>query len=361
MKKICLLIGVLVFAGTFAAVAVKQPKSQSYNIYFGNTHAHSNYSGDIAIFRGKKGLSLDPKNSAEWHFALAKENGYDFYCVTDHSQYPEYTLEAFADVKAQSEKATDAKFVGIRGYEHSENNGPDGTGHMNVYNSDTYLSALDDEVSLEYFHNWLAKPENKKVVVCFNHPTVNAYNDFKCYNEVARGRMSMIELFNGKSCKYPAFVNALSKGWKVSPVAGCDNHGVEGIAKWGARTGVAATELTYDAIMEAMAAGRTYATLDKNLKIIYYVNGKPMGSTISGKSLKFTIDISDPDVSDPGSKITKIEIVAENGKLIQSKECAGYDINWIVDIPVNQKYYYIRVYNASMTEPVAYAAPVWVE
>ena len=75
-----------------AGSAFRAPaKAPEYKVCFGNTHAHCNYSGDIAVFRAKKGLSLDPKNSAESHYELAKENGYDFYFVTDHSQYPVYT------------------------------------------------------------------------------------------------------------------------------------------------------------------------------------------------------------------------------------------------------------------------------
>lgn len=89
---------------------------------------------------------------------------------------------------------------------------------MNVYNSSDYLNAMADGVSVEYFHNWLAKPEQADAIVCFNHPQKDAYNDFHCYNEETRGRMKLIELINGGRAKfYPSFLNALAKGWKVSP------------------------------------------------------------------------------------------------------------------------------------------------
>lgn len=220
MKKYTVFFSIVLLAVAFRAPA----KAPEYKVCFGNTHAHCNYSGDIAVFRAKKGLSLDPKNSAESHYELAKENGYDFYFVTDHSQYPVYTPDTWAAVKTAAEAATDASFVALRGYEHSENDGPDGRGHMNVYNSSDYLNAMADGVSVEYFHNWLAKPEQADAIVCFNHPQKDAYNDFHCYNEETRGRMKLIELINGGRAKfYPSFLNALAKGWKVSPVAGCDN------------------------------------------------------------------------------------------------------------------------------------------
>ena len=44
--------------------------------------------------------------------------------------------------KREAAEATDRDFVAIAGYEHSENNGPNGTGHINVINSSEYLNAL---------------------------------------------------------------------------------------------------------------------------------------------------------------------------------------------------------------------------
>ena len=94
MKKYTVFFSIVLLAVAFRAPA----KTPEYKVCFGNTHAHCNYSGDIAVFRAKKGLSLDPKNSAESHYELAKENGYDFYFVTDHSQYPVYTPDTWAAV-----------------------------------------------------------------------------------------------------------------------------------------------------------------------------------------------------------------------------------------------------------------------
>ena len=360
MKKYFVCLASLLVAGACQVTA----KSPEYKVCFGNTHAHCNYSGDIAIFRGKKGLGLDPKNSVENHFKLAKENGYDFYFVTDHSQYPVYTPEAWADVKAKAEAATDATFVGLRGYEHSENDGPDGRGHMNVYNSADYLSALADGVSIEYFHHWLARPEHNDVIVCFNHPQKDAYNDFHCYDEGARDRMKVMELINGNRAKfYPTFLNALSKGWKVSPVAGCDNHGWEGIAKWPARTGLLVTELTPAGVLDAMASRRTFATLDKNLSVVYRVNGQIMGSDIrAAKKYKFDIEVSDPDTDRSEEAITRIEIVGENGEVVAASDFQAHDVHWKPTVTAAEKYYFVLVYNARQSDtPVAYAAPVWVE
>lgn len=335
-----------------------------YRTVFGNTHSHCNYSGDIAKFKAKKGLQLDPKNTVGNHFKIAKENGYDFYCVTDHSQYPEYTPEAWADVKDKAEAFTDNTFVGLRGYEHSENDGPDGTGHMNVYNSTTFLNALADSVSIEFFHNWLARPENDDVIVGFNHPKTDAYNDFTCYNEDARDNFKIIELINGSKPRfYQAYLNALSKGWKVSPVAGCDNHGWEGISKWECRTGLLVTELTPEGVLDAMASRRTYATMDKNVEISYTVNGRIMGSDIKkAPRYKFDIDVKEPDADRPDQKITRIEVVSDDGEVVAVSEFDDYAVNWKPVIKgLDKDYYFVLVYNASRTDgPIAFVAPVWI-
>ncbi|WP_302960360.1 CehA/McbA family metallohydrolase [Alistipes finegoldii] len=360
MKKYTVFFSIVLLAVAFRAPA----KAPEYKVCFGNTHAHCNYSGDIAVFRAKKGLSLDPKNSAESHYELAKENGYDFYFVTDHSQYPVYTPDTWAAVKTAAEAATDASFVALRGYEHSENDGPDGRGHMNVYNSSDYLNAMADGVSVEYFHNWLAKPEQADAIVCFNHPQKDAYNDFHCYNEEMRSRMKLIELINGGRAKfYPSFLNALAKGWKVSPVAGCDNHGWEGIAKWNARTGLLVTELTPAGVLEAMASRRTFATLDKNLSVVYRVNGKIMGSDIrAARKYKFDIEVSDPDTDRADQAIARIEVVSGSGTVVAAADFDSHEVHWKPVVPAGEKCYFVLVYNVSKPEtPVAYAAPVWIE
>lgn len=360
MQKYLIGLSLVLLAGGCRVPA----KETAYRVCFGNTHAHCNYSGDIAIFRAEKGLEPDPENSAENHFRLARENGYDFYCVTDHSQYPVYTPEAWADVAARAEAVTDASFVGLRGYEHSENDGPDGRGHMNVYRSSGYLNALADSVSLAYFHDWLAQPGQAGAIVCFNHPRPDAYNDFHCYNEGARDRIRLIELINGNRAKfYPSFLKALAAGWKVAPVAGCDNHGWEGIAKWNARTGLLVTELTPEGVLDALASRRTFATRDKNLHVLYRVDGRIMGSDIrEAREYRFDIEVSDPDTDRAGQAVSRIEIVGGDGKVVAASGFDAHRVNWNPVVPAGEKYYFVLVYQASDPDtPAAYAAPVWVE
>lgn len=329
-------------------------EKEEYRIYLGNTHAHCNFSGDAV---------RTDENSVGNHFRLARENGYDFYCVTDHSQYESYTPEAWERIREAADAATDATFVAIRGYEHSENDGPGAKGHQNVYGSPTFLNALAEGIDLAYFHAWLARPEQAGAIVSMNHPSPGQYDTFACYDERARSHVSLIELINGADDYHDSFPVALDRGWKVSPVAGCDNHATRPIASWQPRTGIAAKELTRESLFEAMAARRTYATYDKNLKLLYYVNNRVMGSEISTSAdrLTFEVEVSDPDTGDASNRIVRIEIVGKGNRVVASETFSAHRVDWKVRVPRGQPYYYLKVYNASSDKPVAYAAPVWMK
>ena len=143
------------------------PPSPVYHIYAGNTHSHTVYTwshgeqfAKTKEESGQKkvpGISVSPegvqfpskfqKVIPDWqkhqgppakHFALAKANGFDFYAVTDHSQEAAFaptspTNAAWLATKREAAEATDGTFVALAGFEHSENNGPNGVGHLNVH------------------------------------------------------------------------------------------------------------------------------------------------------------------------------------------------------------------------------------
>jgi hypothetical protein len=314
------------------------------------------------------------------HFALAKDHGYDFYAVTDHSQDAAFqpvspTNTAWIETKREAAEATTSQFVAIRAYEHSENDGPNGVGHLNVFNSADYLNALDPGVDLPYLYKWLktAKPSGDgPVVASFNHPGANQYNDWGYRDPQITEIITMLEVINSNSHLHEqGFINALDKGWKVSPVSGSDNHGTLGISRATSRTFVLATSRTKVDILDAMKHRRTYASLDTDIQCRYSVNGTIMGSTLARpNSFKFDIQISDPDVNEPKDKITKIEIVKDHGEVVQSytPDTSDYNVSWSPTITDStSKYFFVRVWNAgggdapggSPDKPIAWLAPVW--
>jgi hypothetical protein len=314
------------------------------------------------------------------HFKLAKENGYDFYAVTDHSQDAAFqpvspTNPAWLETKREADAATTPQFVAIRAYEHSENDGPNGVGHLNIFNSATYLNALDPGVDLPTLYKWLKTVKSNgdgPVVASFNHPGPDQYNDWAYRDPEITDIITTLEVINSNTHIHEeGFINALDKGWKVSPVSGNDNHGLTGIAGDTSRTFVLATSRTKGAILDAMKHRRTYASMDRDIQCRYSVNGMLMGSTLAQPTtFKFDIQISDPDTNQPKDKITKIEIVKDHGEVVQTyvPGTPDYIVNWTPSITDStSKYFYIRVWNAGggdapqadPAKPMAWLAPVW--
>ncbi len=386
---------------SFSLNSQKASSFPAFKIYRGSTHAHTAYTwshGSQYEDAKEGGILIDsvnvahPKNrtpKTEWrkdqgfppdHFAAAKAMGYDFYTTTDHSQeaafYPSNSNNEnwLATAKAAKE-ASDANFVPLIGFEFSENNGPGGKGHINVINSSAYLNALEKGVDLPYFYKWLQtiRPNGEgPVVATFNHPGAGQYNNWTHRDAKVTDIITMLEVINSnKNIHYEGFLKALDAGWKVSPVAGNDNHGLGGIKAQTSRTFVLATTKTKAAILDAMKNRRTYASLDKNIECSYSVNGKIMGSTLSSaKDFTFEIVINDPDTNGPKNKITKIDIVKDGGEVVQTyNPTPGYSVKWSPTVTdANNKYFFVRVWNAGggdapkadPSKPIAWLAPIWI-
>jgi len=382
-----------------------QTKQPVYFIYAGSTHAHTfltqSHGAQWEEIKGFKSyMSVDSNHVSHAantrmkpdsdkyqglpsaHFAIAKANKYDFYITTDHSQeasfHPTSATNAnwIATHKA-AQAATDKNFIAIVGYEHSENDGPGGKGHLNVINSASYLNALEPGIDIPYLYKWLDTVKAYgpgPVVASFNHPTADGYDSWKHRDPKVTDIITMLEVINSNTnIHYDAFIKALDAGWKVSPVCGNDNHGTMGIATQKSRTFVLATSKTQLEILDAMKNRRTYASLDNNIQCRYTVNGEIMGSTLkSPTEFKFDINISDPDINNPNDKITRIDIVKDNGEVVQTYNVPspGYSVKWKPTITdATNKYFFVRIWSAgggdapaaklTPDKPMTWLAPVW--
>ncbi len=398
--KLCVFTFSIVIAWAARSVAQESP----YHIYAGNTHSHSVYTSSHGshlertpgfknyMYVDSSGVShsIHAEFKKDWqkyqgypadHFALAKVNGFDFYAMTDHSQESDFhptkaDNTAWVAVKNAADKATDSRFVALRGFEYSENDGPNGNGHINVYNTSSYLNALEPGNELQSFYKWLenVSPGGKgAVVACFNHPGARQYNDWDYRDPKITDIITMLEVINSnRATHYEAFVNALDKGWKVSPVSGIDNHGLDPIKSAASRTFVLAKKKTRESILNAMKNRRTYAALDQNIQCSYLVNGKIMGSTLRGGNVfRFNILVNDPDTNNPDNKITRIDIVKDGGEVVQSYDVPtpSHSVRWSPIIhDADNRFFFVRVWNAGggglpkadPEKPVAWLAPVWI-
>jgi hypothetical protein len=360
--------------GKAVAFASDPIQSTAMHTYFGSTHDHTgccnNHGAD--------------NSTAQQTFATAKANGFDFMISTEHSgstgpaSVPMDPKVFYADVKKQAATYTDSTFVGLAGYEFSDNDGGPGIGkgHMTGVETDDFVSADGQNSNAQTFEDYLVAQHNagRPAFGGFNHPDASGHPGSvpALLTPARRNVIVMTEIHNSyesgaDQTHYQSMVVELDRGWRVAPTCGLDGHGLfrlqDKTEPGPCRVGVLAPSLTKANIIDAFMNRRIFSSRNLNLNIQYKVNGQWMGSII-GKpaSLNFDINVTDPDTNKPNNAIKKIDIVTEGGAVVTSQTFSSYNVHWQLSLPANnKKYYFIRVYNGERTTFTAAAAPVWLE
>lgn len=404
-----------------------------FNIYRGNSHSHTIFTwthgdhrkaaiNDLSAptpfhpewnvpegvdWKDHNSINLNPESYTnkqglpDNHFELAIANGYDFYAITDHSQEPTMqpvsanSMARQATLKAVEKYNKRPGFVALPGFEYSRNTEVDGgSGHINVINSSEYINAdfgqrgpapawPEANWSLPQFYSWVktAKPYAGKgsVVVGFNHPADNQYNNWDHIDKDIVELISTFEIHtNYKKSRWDAYLKALNKGWKVSPIGVHDNHGYSQIInkQLPPPTFVLAHELTLEAITMAMRERRTFASWNEGVELRYSVNGHIMGSTLDKPDkLIFHIEIKTP-LSKPDERVRCIQVLSngldgkEDVDVIAEKLFDGKTDEIVWKSVVNNsksRYVLLRVYHSNdmnsdgsfKTSSSTISAPVW--
>jgi hypothetical protein len=345
------LILVVFLASTYANFTLAEEK-----LWYGLLHAHTSFSDGSGV----------PEDA----YKEAKQNGLDFFAVTehnhaaaessagdrkdgiliakDHSLYnsPDLvtTLVKGKERKAKSlvraaQDATSGKFLAIYGQEFSTISSGN---HMNVL-------GIGDVITVEngkYRALYESLDSSIPLVLQMNHPDVQGdlfyrgsnadelekmFNDYgldefgKDFSQLVAASdkyVALIEVLSGpmatkdskvEEYRYDAhgddYYFYLTQGFHVSPSAGHDNH----YQNWGdkspARTGVYAESLTLSSIFQAMQINRTFATEDSDMAVGLNVNGVPMGGVVSlGQDLplEIIVDFKDGAEDSTGYEITLI-------------------------------------------------------
>ena len=341
-----------------------------YNLYFGQLHAHTNIS--------------DGAGSVTEAFQHASQvENLDFLAVTDHSNSFDNESDSRVDLGADltgissewaqghaaAEEVTDEDFVGLYGFEMTWS---DGFGHINTFNTPGFESRSNSEFgnksgSTEGYQNYYDKlVEVGSSLSQFNHPgtTFGDFQDFAFYDPQVDQRITLIEVGNGEGAigssgyfpSYEYYTRALDKGWHVAPTNNQDNHK----GNWGdsntARSVVLASNLTEEAIYDAIRNYRVYATEDNDLSILYSLNDNAMGSILNKQEngVTLTAQITDPtDTAD-----MKVEVIVNGGLVLDSQTLSGGSDTVTFHFDSNEySYYYLRITQADQN--IAVTAPVW--
>ena len=339
-----------------------------YQLYFGQLHSHTNIS--------------DGAGSVIEAFQHATQvDNLDFLAVTDHSNSFDNESDSRVDLGTDlsevsdewkqgheaADAVTDDDFVGIYGFEMTWS---DGFGHINTFNTPGFESRSNSEFGnksggTEGYQNYYDKlVEVDSSLSQFNHPgtTFGDFQDFAFYDPQVDQRITLIEVGNGEGAigssgyfpSYEYYTRALDKGWHVAPTNNQDNHK----GNWGdsntARSVVLAYDLTEEAIYDAIANYRVYATEDNDLSILYSLNGNAMGSILPDQdSISISAQISDPtDNAD-----MKVEVIVNGGLVAATKTLSGGNGTVEFSLSDDYSYYYLRVTQADGN--IAVTAPVW--
>ncbi len=334
-----------------------------YNHYRGLIHSHTSAS--------------DGHGSYNDAYYLARDKAkLDFFAITEHSNLLDNHLDCTINDASPSLKWNDLiksrdlfnvkdKFIALNGFEMTypfKVKNP--IGHINVFNSNGFVSSELPNMSLEKFYDLLYEQDD--LIGQFNHPgkKFGTFNDFK-YSDHGDYVMSLIEVGNGYSKdmsknirSHDMYQLALDNGWHLAPTCNQDNHRVDfGIANE-FRTVILATDLNKDALYDSLRNMRVYATEDKNIKIDYSINNLPMGSTIKNTSkLNFNISAIDSDEND---KIDEIQVISNNVEIIKSKTFNSNLAKLEFTLKSNKnKFYYIKVIQNN--DKISVTSPIWIE
>lgn len=345
-------------SGGNVAAARQDSAKVAYNLYFGDLHTHTGYSDGYA--------DVTPWDA----YKAAIDAGADFMAVTDHiaiwHDYEAWVAspEQWNDILAAADFYTSKKFVAMAGYEAWLLGN---VGEINVYNTRElpHYPLGDKPDRLSNFYGWLA--DHPGAVGQFNHP-LYVSDDFMGYSldpeSSADAVMGMIEVYNDVFYE-DSYIMALDAGWHLMPTANSDTHYPDWISGTEIRTVLLAPSLTPQNLYAAMSAGMGYATLDKNLRISYTLNGEVMGSTLASptSTYKAWVHIEDPDRV-AADRITLVEIVSDGGAVVASAPTHANTVDLTFSLPSSAAtYYYVRVTTASSLGGgpgvTAWTAPVW--
>ncbi len=286
-------------------------------VYRGMLHAHSSLSDGAG-----------PPAEA---FRMAREEGVDFFAVTDHAEMlriPRFGESRWDEVQRAAREATvQGEFVALFGYEYTHPS----EGHLNTLGADRIIDAITAPHWRAYLERLSGQPD---AIGMFNHPYQEGtrnWNDFALPEDSLRShalrQVALIRALDGEGRFGYAYRRALDKGWRVAPHASHDDHN----PTWGrggrSVTGVLAHSLTEDGILQALRMRRSFASQDRGLMLTMQSSeGVWMGGEVRSGPIEVVVVASDPV---PDDTLLRIEILGRGNREIARKVSQGEaSIRW---------------------------------
>ena len=166
------------------------------------------------------------------------------------------------------------------------------------------------------------------------------------------------------------YLHYLNAGFRLAPVAARACKGERQECRAASRTVVLARSLTERAIADAITHRRVYVSSDRNMEVLFSINGHPLGSLVpltEGTPLRIEVRLADPD--EP-SAIYWVSLRRDEvgGALEADREVSGTDLKGNGTIVFTQfqrrsadEFFLLEVTQGrGATEDVVWTAPIWL-
>ncbi len=363
-----------------------------YHIYFGNLHAHSDYSD---------GNKDHPGYTPADDYAYAQNSmGMDFLGISEHNHFSsldnpgnELANYHLGVAQAAAFNASHSNFLALYGMEWGVISGG---GHVVVYgdgmddlfgwesnvngtvgpNYDVYVpkstylgtdglfKTINDYVAKNAFAT-LAHPNNTDFNNLSNLPYDAAADDAISGTAVESGPATSTNTTysNPASSMYYLwyYQKLLSKGYHLGPTIDHDNHNTTFGRTTTARTAVLAPALTRSDIIKSVRDMHFYATEDMDAQIDFTINTRIMGSVFEDRNApSISVNLTDPTTATSNALIrVMFGIPGSGSNPVVIDSVFGSSLNYVDnDLPNHATgYYYIDITNGStrmVTSPIWY-------
>lgn len=310
-------------------------------VYFGNLHGHTSYSDGT-------GTPADA-------FAAAKAAGLDFFAITEHNhdkgdgsgvrkdgkliaKQPALYSGPSSSLVSAAAAATKPTFLALYGQEISTISQGN---HINAFDVPSVVSVTNGDVPA--LLNWIRDhptTSGEPAFLQFNHPRSGSgepkdygrddYPSEPAWVEAVGPFVSLIEVLNAPALRdgtgfrthahQTEYLHYLNMGFHVGPSVGHDNH----YRNWGtstdARVGVIADSLSKADVLKALRARRTFASEDRDLKVVFRANGAISGDITAPpppqSELNLSVELNDP--SEPTARY-RIDVFMDEPGGVASK------------------------------------------
>ncbi|WP_147918724.1 metallophosphoesterase [Ruania zhangjianzhongii] len=351
-----------------------RPSYLGRELYTGELHSHTSVSDGVEL----------PGDAFEH---VAGQTDADFFTVSEHDvmwdlrngddfveDWRDAESEEWRWVHEQAEQYN-AEHDDLTAVPSIENTWYDGTGHINVFNTDWHATARATEQGsvdgypnefgtgdLKYdMYTFFARlKQDPDAIAQFNHPDPSNKGNFFGFNGLDPVVDERIELIEVKDeGQYEQFQLALETGWHLGPVWNGDEHSDNWVTSDESITGIWADEHSTDGLYAAMQDRSVYSTQDVNTTLAFGADEAIMGSILPAgtTATTFEVQLADPDSED---SFTSVQLLTNGGEVAHTfDDVDGNELELSLEQDVaNGDFYYLRADQAD--GDFAVSAPIWI-